>query len=167
MRAADDELTTQPRCRDPARPPAWPGPGGASTSGVATGAPGPRDPRALEQPAHLLACASGRTAGIRGGEASPGTRRGLGAPCAQDAAPAAPPELPAVTSGVLLMQPSLTARAGRRLACGVALASSAILLPAGALAGSPAPGRPLIPPRPRWAAPTAVLPPVPSGASSP
>jgi hypothetical protein len=40
------------------------------------------------------------------------------------------------------MQLNLTARAGRRFACGAALASSAILLPAGALAASAAPGAP-------------------------
>jgi hypothetical protein len=38
------------------------------------------------------------------------------------------------------MQLNPTTRAGRRLACGVALASSAILLPAGALAAPAAPG---------------------------
>ena len=43
------------------------------------------------------------------------------------------------------MQLNLKARAGRRLACGVALASSAILLPASALAASAAPGAPAHP----------------------
>ena len=43
------------------------------------------------------------------------------------------------------MQLNLKARAGRRLACCVALATSAILLPAGALAATAAPGAPAHP----------------------
>jgi hypothetical protein len=63
---------------------------------------------------------------------------------------------------------NLTSRAGRRLAAGIALACSAILLPAAALASPAAPGTQTVPPRRccRWPALLPVLPPILSGGSS-
>lgn len=64
---------------------------------------------------------------------------------------------------------NLTSRAGRRLAAGIALACSAILLPAAALASPAAPGTPDRPASavlPLAPGPLPVLPPIPSSASS-